>query len=71
MSSVLTEPIPANGLEAGDAGTVVHIYPHGKAFEVEFTTLDGSAVAVSTVEASQVRPVKAREIAHARELTGG
>jgi hypothetical protein len=68
---VLTEPIPAKGLEAGDAGTVVHVYPHGKAFEVEFTILDGGAVAVSTVEASQVRPAKAREIAHAREFTRG
>jgi Domain of unknown function (DUF4926) len=61
----------ANGLEAGDSGTVVHVYPDGAAFEVEFTTLDGETVAVATVEASQVRAVKAREIAHARELSRG
>jgi hypothetical protein len=37
---VLTEPGPAEGLEVGDVGTVVHVYADGKAFEVEFTTLD-------------------------------
>ncbi|PYR77397.1 MAG: DUF4926 domain-containing protein [Acidobacteria bacterium] len=38
---VLTAPVPAEGLEVGDVGTVVHVYPDGKAFDVEFTTLDG------------------------------
>ncbi|MGH9204052.1 MAG: DUF4926 domain-containing protein [Vicinamibacterales bacterium] len=66
---VLTAPIPSEGLEAGDAGTVVHVYPDGQAFEVEFTTLDGRTVAVATVAASQVRPVNGREITHARQLT--
>ena len=41
---VLTEPVPAEGLEVGDVGTVVHVYADGNAFEVEFTTLDGKAV---------------------------
>ncbi len=66
---VLTEPVPEDGLETGDVGTVVHVYPEGKAFEVEFTTLDGRTAAVVTVEASQLRPVGRREITHARELT--
>ena len=66
---VLTEPIPAEGLEAGDVGTVVHVYRDGRAFEVEFTTLDGKTAAVVTVEASDVRPVGRREITHARALT--
>ena len=65
---VLTEPIPAEGLEAGDVGTVVHVYRDGRAFEVEFTTLDGKTAAVVTVEASAVRPVGGREITHARAL---
>ena len=38
---VLTAPVPKERLEVGDVGTVVHVYPDGKAFEVEFTTLDG------------------------------
>jgi hypothetical protein len=35
---------------------------------VEFVALDGHTVAVATVEASDVRPVTASEIPHAREL---
>jgi hypothetical protein len=54
---VLTASVPAEGLEAGDVGTVVHTYEDGKAFEVEFTTLEGATAAVVTVEASAVRPV--------------
>ena len=42
---------------AGDVGTVVHVYPDGAAYEVEFFTPDGDTVAVVTVEASGVRPV--------------
>jgi hypothetical protein len=66
---VLTEPVAAEGLVAGDVGTVVHVYPDGKAYEVEFTTLAGDTVAVATIEATSVRPVTGREITHARELT--
>jgi hypothetical protein len=65
---VLTEPVSKESLETGDVGTVVHVYEDGKAFEVEFITLDGRTAAVVTVEASKVRPVGRREITHAREL---
>ena len=65
---VLTTPVPAEGLEAGDVGTVVHIDRDGRANEVEFVTLDGRTAAVVTLEADQVRPVNNREIPHAREL---
>jgi hypothetical protein len=43
----------------GDVGTVVHVYADGKAFEVEFTALDGKTAAVATVEAAAARPVTA------------
>ncbi len=66
---VLTEPVAAEGLVAGDVGTVVHVYPDGKAYEVEFTTLAGNTVAVATVESTSLRPVTGREITHARDLT--
>ncbi len=65
---VLKTAITAEGLEAGDVGTVVHVYRDGLAYEVEFTTLNGDTAAVVTVEASQVRPANKREITHAREL---
>jgi phospholipase C len=64
---VLTAPVPKEGLETGDVGTVVHVYQESQAFEVEFTTLEGKTAVVVTVEASQVRPVGRREITHARE----
>ena len=65
---VLKTDVPAEGLEAGDVGTVVHVYRDGLAYEVEFTTLAGKTAAVVTVEAPQVRPVSNREITHAREM---
>jgi hypothetical protein len=67
-SVVLTVSFPDEGLEPGDVGTVVGVYEDGRAFEVEFTTLDGHTAAVVTVEASQVRPGGDREITHAREM---
>lgn len=65
---VLTKPMPAERLEAGDVGTIVHVYRDGKAYEVEFVALDGHTAAVVTLETSHVRPVTAREITHARAL---
>lgn len=65
---VLKTAIPGEGLEAGDVGTVVHVYRDGLAYEVEFTTLEGKTAAVVTVETADVRPVNKREITHAREL---
>ncbi len=33
---VLTERLPGQDLQAGDVGTVVHVYAEGAAYEVEF-----------------------------------
>ena len=65
---VLTQAVPGSGLEAGDVGTVVHVYKDGEAYEVEFLTLDGHTAAVLTLEAAQVRPVTRQDITHTREL---
>ncbi len=65
---VLTTPVPSEGLEAGDVGTIVHAYTDGRAYEVEFVTLEGKTAAVVTVEASQIRQISSNEIPHAREL---
>ena len=56
------------GLEAGDVGTIVHVYRDGQACEVEFVALDGQTRAVATVEADQVRPVSSRDMTHARQI---
>ncbi len=65
---VLTCDLPKEGLKAGDVGTVVHIHKRGEAFEVEFVTLNGDTVAVTTVLASQARPVSRRDLTHARPM---
>lgn len=67
-SVVLTENIPASGLEAGDVGVVVHVHRDGKAFEVEFMSLDGGTLAIQTLEARQVREACSRDVPHVREL---
>jgi hypothetical protein len=65
---VLLKDLQAEGLLAGDVGTVVHIHNKGEAFEVEFMTLEGKTVTVVTLPSSQVREVGKRDIAHARKL---
>src|SRR5215210_2155410 len=62
----LTRDLPAEGLVAGDAGTVVHVYEGGKGYEVEFFALRGRTRAVATVRAGDVRPVGDEDITHAR-----
>jgi Domain of unknown function (DUF4926) len=57
---MLIEPVPSEGLEEGDVGTVVHVYKDGEAYEIEFLTLEGHTAAVATLESSQVRPVSAQ-----------
>ncbi len=68
-SVVLTEPLPSAGLEAGDVGVVVHVHRDGKAFEVEFMTLDGNTLTVETLTAKQIRAARDRDIPHVRERT--
>jgi hypothetical protein len=64
---ILTTDLPEYGLKSGDIGTVVLL--HGdKGYEVEFTTLDGDTVAVTSVTVKQVRLAGQREIAHVRML---
>ncbi len=64
---VLTTNLPAERLEVGDMGTVVHVHNSGAGFEVEFMTLTGETVAVVTVTANDVRPLNHRDLAHTRQ----
>jgi hypothetical protein len=65
---VLTQSLPEQGLQAGDVGWVVMIHAGGAGYEIEFVTLAGETVSVVTVSAEAVRPVRAKEIAHARRV---
>lgn len=66
---VLTEDMPAEGLQAGDVGTVIHIHRDAAAYEVEFMTFTGQTVAVATILPNQLRPVTRRDLTHVRHLT--
>ena len=65
---VLTTDIDEEGLKAGDAGTIVHMYPGGDAFIVEFMTLDGDTIALVDILPSQARPVTNKDVTHARSV---
>jgi hypothetical protein len=65
--AVLTVDLPEYGLRAGDIGTVVLV--HGRTgYEVEFMTLEGEMVAVTSLQTAQVRPIGSREVAHVRSI---
>jgi hypothetical protein len=64
---VLAVDLPEYGLKRGDVGAVVMV--HGsEGYEVEFMTLDGETVAVTSLAADKVRPIDRGEIAHARNI---
>ena len=66
-SIVLAVDLPQFNLEAGDVGTIVLV--HGDdGYEVEFMTLDGEPIAITSLAADKVRPISRREIAHARSI---
>jgi len=67
-SIVLTTDLAEHGLRVGDVGTVVLVHRNGEGFEVEFVALDGETVAVVSLFPSQIRPIRQREITHARQV---
>lgn len=65
---VLTRDLEEHGLRQGDVGAVVHCYPDGATYEVEFVSAEGATIALRTLRREDVRPVGGREILHVREL---
>ena len=65
---VLLKDLPEHGLRSGDIGTIVLIHNGGEGYEVEFMTLDGETVAVTTLMANELRSITSREIAHVRPI---
>lgn len=64
----LTRAVPEHGLEAGDVGTVVMVYGEDEGYTVEFATFKGKTIAIVTLEADAIRPIREREIAHVRQV---
>lgn len=65
---ILQTDLPEHGLIAGDLGTVVLVYKNNAGYEVEFFALTGDTIAVASVAADKVRPVRRTEVAHVRQL---
>ncbi len=65
---VLQEDIADCRLKKGDVGTILTVYSEGKAFEVEFVTLTGEAVAIETLLSHQIRPVRSSEVLAVRDI---
>ena len=63
----LTRDPPQHGLLKDDLGAVVVVYDQ-RAYEVEFVALDGKTIALVTLPEDAIRAVRAREIAHVREV---
>jgi hypothetical protein len=66
-SAVLMHDLPEYGLKRGDVGTIVMVHPQG-GYEVEFVTLDGETIAVTSRSADEMRSIARLEIAHARGI---
>jgi hypothetical protein len=65
---VLKEDAADGRLRMGDVGTILTVYNEGQAFEVEFVTLTGEAVAIETLLAHQIRPVRPSEVMAVRDM---
>ena len=65
---VLTVDLPQHGLTAGDIGSVVMAHTENEGYEVEFMTLDGETLVVTSLVSAQVRPISHKEIAHVRSV---
>ena len=65
---VLAHDLESLPLKAGDVGAVVHVYPDGETFEVEFVTGEGKTVALVTLSRTDIRPMRNKEILHVRAL---
>ena len=63
---VLTAGLPEDGLLTSDVGVIVHTHRQGKALEIEFLALDATLATSLAWRPSQVRPVTAMDISHAR-----
>jgi hypothetical protein len=65
---VITKDLVASGIVAGDIGVVAHVYAGNSVAEVEFVSGEGVTLAVETLAITDIRPIGAREILHARSL---
>ena len=66
----LTRDLPEYGLRRGTVGTIVHVYPAGAAYEVEFDRIAGASLPIVTLEPGDIRPATDQEIGRLRHNVG-
>ena len=64
---VLVRDIPEHGLQAGDLGAIVEIYPRG-GVEVEFVRLSGETQALLTLSERDIRKTDSHDLPAIRRL---
>lgn len=67
---VLTRDMPEVGLCSGDLGAVVQVYTPD-AVEVEFVSASGRTLALATLTAADVRPVRDDDLLAVRPVARG
>ena len=65
---ILQADSPDDGLFAGDIGTVISVHGAGAAYTVEFMTLTGNTIAVTTIPATNVRAISQNNMQQGRQL---
>ncbi len=68
---ILTEPVESDDggmMLPGDIGVIIHIHPKGAAYVLEFFGANGETVGIATAKSSEVRPVTAQDVLHARVM---
>jgi hypothetical protein len=65
---VATIDIPDEGVLAGDVGTIVDVYTQGAtAYEVEFTTAEGTSRAMVTLAPAHIRRLTPTDVLTTRQ----
>lgn len=62
----LREDRPASGLEKGDVGAVVLVYPDGAGYAVEFVDHQGATLALLDLTPAEVQAVTGPAVLHLR-----
>lgn len=56
-------------MRPGDVGVIVHVHPNYEAYVVEYFGINGETVSTGTTLPTQIRPVNALDVLHARRVT--
>ena len=55
-------------MRPGDVGVIVHVHPNHESYVVEYFGINGETVSTGTTLPTQIRPVTALDVLHARRV---